>query len=53
MFIQPSVILFLAKFMTDNDEVISLPEREDPQRRNSEMARGEFVLRTCRLASRT
>ena len=33
MFIQMSGILFLAKVITKDDEIISLPERQDPQRR--------------------
>ena len=36
MIIQMSVILFLAKIVTEDDEIISLPERQDPQRRITE-----------------
>ena len=62
MLIQMSDILFLANVMTEYDEIISLPERQDPQRRitevfkpfktRTEKARGEFVFRTCRLVNR-
>ena len=57
-----SGILFLVKVMTKDNEIISLPERQDPQRRitevfkhyktRTEKARGEFVFRTCRLVNR-
>ena len=63
MFIQMSGILLLAKVMTEDDEIISLPERQDPQKRITEVfkqyktrtkkARGEFVFRTCRLVNQS
>ena len=48
--------------MTKKDEIFSLPERQDPQRRipevfkqyktRTEKARGESVFRNCRLVNR-
>ena len=56
-----SGVLFLANVMTEDDDIICLPERQDPRRRitevfkhyrtRTEMARGEFVFRNCRLVN--